>query len=250
MSINIQETLREYKQLSNPILIAVDSANNTGKTKLIKQLEYNILKYGLTCKIVKQPFYDESRKKLLKDKSLTNRQQCELFLKDRIKLHTLEIFRSDVDVIIMDRSFVSSMVYQAILYQDIELIRHIKENTKEIYKLLDYNITIGVNLITEDEIIQERQLDKLESLKSSINRDTIEYDCRDTIDLAKIKSEKEGYSVAWEIATNMEIVDILLEYENDTPSDREFIVENLMDEIVEIVKDKTDKIGEVDKRGK
>jgi thymidylate kinase len=202
--------------MDKPMIIVFDSANNTGKSHISKLICNRLRKLDYTVAKLFQPFYPENRKVLL-SRELNYKQEYDLFLKDRTKLHNEYVKNTDSDIVLMDRSFVSSLVYQAIKFNDQDMLNYIIRTTSNLYSELNYKIFLGVLLETDVDIISKR------------NRLSSKSDYRDTDDIQKIKDELAQYTRAWSIAYNTGIFKSYITCQNNNKLDADSITNNIID---------------------
>ena len=201
---------------NHPILVVFDSANLSGKTTIVEELKERMLENGFTVSCYKQPYYSANRKKLLSGE-LGYLRETDLFYNDRLNLLVKEIWKSKDDVILLDRSWISSLLYQGIKQDDLDNLCKIAEDSLDLYKQLNLKMDIGVNLYADPKVMSDR---------FTVGKD-VEFDYRDNNDVEKIKQELEQYEIAWQIGIDIGLVDLLYTTRNNDMKDMNNIVDTL-----------------------
>ncbi len=88
-----------------------------------------------------------------------------------------EVWKNECDVVLMDRSFVSSLCYQGLKFNDFQNISKITSDSLNLYNKLGLTMDIGINLYCDPEVMSNR------------HTNDGEYDYRDTNNIDKIKEE-------------------------------------------------------------
>jgi thymidylate kinase len=210
--------------MKRPILVAIDSANNCGKSTIIEYLEMNLLMNDIKVEVYRQPYLECNRNILLSG-GLTYKQEYPIFKKDRNMLHVSKIDKSTADVILLDRFVCSSLVYQSIRYDDYRMQIEIIKDISKLYNTLGYKIDIGVNLTANPYTISERLSDN-----------TTEYDYRDEDDIDTIRDELDDYIEAWSSVISLGIIKDFKTYSNNEVDDIFRIATHLTANILELIK--------------
>ncbi len=101
-------------------LIIVEGADGTGKTTLASNLERSLTSKGINVKLFREPWDDPSgkliRELLRRGELLDPLPELMLFLSSRASLmRELERYLNQDVILISDRSYISSLVYQGLL---------------------------------------------------------------------------------------------------------------------------------------
>lgn len=212
--------------MNDYILVIIDGCNNSGKGTVISELEKRLLANGMTYKKYHQPYFSENRKVLLSGK-LDYIEEYEIFKYDRTKLYEkIEKECSNTDIVIMDRSIVSSLCYQALLQNNYKMFWNIIRDSSELYN--DKKVAIGVNLYASPNVVAIRK----------DNSDDSEYDYRDTDNIDKIEIEINAFKTAWNTFLSLGIVNHYFEFRNDSIYDIKEIVNKLDEKILKLYKKK------------
>lgn len=159
------------KQKTRALLVCIDGADGTGKSKIAQEVVNQLNNKGVTTFLTKEPYADDSTYKLIKDLSQqyiacrSNETERKLVNRHLALAHTLNrsmhmtnvwksLWSGDLQVIVMDRGYWSTLVYQGILEGDEQLIELIDDMHQEI-DVADLNFIITC---TPEE--QQRRIDK------------------------------------------------------------------------------------------
>lgn len=210
----------------------IDGLNNTGKTLIKEKLTKKLQLKGYSVLDLYQPYFDKTREILLNNDKLSLKDQYRLFSSDRKTLmnyiENIQI-KSIIpnNVIICDRSFISSLLYQSDLVNEDGIGHKTVINDSHGY-YDDYNITpINYLIVNADsEVIAERHNSNTDK------QDFRDTNCRDRIINNKAKMRKiKRYLQSEYNYDNITVRD------NNNKSDLENIVNESLDMIVSYLKD-------------
>lgn len=202
-------------------LIVIEGANNSGKTSVAMEIYSQLVKDGVDVDLYRQPYFPDVREKLLQG-GLSPAQEYQLFLEDRTKLLN-HINMLDSEIIILDRSWISSLCYQSLQTGDNLLKSIIKNTTLDLYNSLDLKIDLLAYVHAEPKVIAERY------------SDDGEYDYRDSNNTNQIERELINYLVACDIAIDLGLVNKFERYINNNFDDFDENVNSIINEIYEML---------------
>lgn len=155
--------------MSRPITIAFEGGEGSGKDSVIEDVKKHLEECGLTVKVVREPGgckVAEQLREILIHEDMCGAAELFLLMSARAQLHDeLNKELDGVDILIKNRSFISSMVYQGAVrgigtYKVAELI----EMFSEYFDKLDYSILMDVDALEGLRRAKNRaDLDRFES---------------------------------------------------------------------------------------
>lgn len=144
--------------------IALEGIDGSGKTTISKILCERIEKSGKKCTLVKEPWNEEIKNLLSKHPTLNPIAEVYIFAADRLVLHATKLAKELTDdntVVVSDRSYIASYVYQTLRGASMELVKSINSFaiTPDAVFVLDITPETAIKRLSQKKVNQLKHLE-------------------------------------------------------------------------------------------
>lgn len=160
------------KQKTRALLVCIDGADGTGKSTVITDVMNKLNKSNISVFATKEPYEDNKTYNIIKDLQRefiacrSNETERKLVNRHLVLAHTLNrsihmtgvwasLWSGDLQVVIMDRGYFSTLVYQGILDGDERLIELIDDMHQEI-DVADLNFITTCSMEEQEKRLGKR----------------------------------------------------------------------------------------------
>lgn len=150
------------------IYVAIEGIDGSGKTAVARALNNTLALKGYTTAIVREPYSEEIRRILSLFPDLDPLVEAYLFAADRMLLHytVLKPLLEKREIVISDRSYVASLVYQTVRGAPREAVEALNAHCikPDVVFLLDLPVEVAVERLEKKRGRQLRHLERRELL--------------------------------------------------------------------------------------